>query len=81
MRASLTAQARYRERMENQPTEVVFCRQCVISNQRPRIRFDSDGVCSACHYAWKKHQLIDWAERSAVHWILWLLTAKFVIVQ
>jgi N-acetyl sugar amidotransferase len=29
------------------PSEVRFCKLCVISNQRPRISFDSDGICSA----------------------------------
>ena len=34
----------------NLPKEVVFCKKCVISNQRPRIVFDKEGVCSACRY-------------------------------
>ena len=45
------------------PADVVFCRRCVISNQRPRIRFDEEGVCSACRYADRKHRLIDWQKR------------------
>ena len=47
-------------------SEVVFCTRCVISNQRPssvvefnkdsindrpKILFDENGVCSACNYA------------------------------
>jgi len=51
--------------LQYQPKEVVFCRQCVVSNQRPRITFNSDGVCSACEYARKKHNLIDWKKREA----------------
>ena len=35
----------------NLPKEVVFCRKCTLSNQRPRINFDQVGVCSACNYA------------------------------
>lgn len=53
-------QARY-----NLPSDVQFCVRCVISNQRPRIGFDADGVCSACRYAEVKHSLIDWEQRSA----------------
>lgn len=44
------------------PTEVKFCKKCVISNQRPRITFDDRGVCSACNYAEYKSQ-IDWKQR------------------
>ncbi len=46
----------------NLPTEVKFCRKCTISNQRPRITFDDNGVCSACNYAEYKHSL-DWDMR------------------
>ncbi|MFH0869433.1 MAG: N-acetyl sugar amidotransferase [archaeon] len=45
------------------PREVKFCKRCVISNQRPRITFDKEGVCSACRYAEKKQTSIDWAKR------------------
>lgn len=44
-------------------TEVRFCKRCVISNQRPRITINEDGICSACHYADVKHNLIDWKDR------------------
>jgi N-acetyl sugar amidotransferase len=45
------------------PKEVKFCRKCVVSNQRPRLVFDEDGVCSACHFAEYKHNKIDWTAR------------------
>ena len=45
------------------PLEVKYCVKCVISNQRPRISFDENGVCSACHFAEKKKTGIDWAQR------------------
>lgn len=60
------------------PREVLFCRRCVISNQRPNsavefqhtrdsrkstIGFDSDGVCDACRLAEEKQRSIDWALR------------------
>lgn len=60
------------------PKDVIFCKKCVISNQRPSstveyentkqskkttIGLDSDGVCSACRVNENKHQTIDWALR------------------
>lgn len=62
------------------PTDVVFCRRCVISNQRPNsaveyrhtkdskkatIHFDAHGVCDACNFTERKKQQIDWAQREA----------------
>ena len=61
------------------PSEVKFCKKCVISNQRPSstiefkhtknekkkvIDFDDEGVCSACRYhEEEKEKNIDWEER------------------
>ncbi len=60
------------------PQQVVFCRSCVISNQRPSstiefrhtadetkntIGFGEDGICDACHFHRTKEQAIDWQER------------------
>lgn len=45
------------------PQEVKFCTKCVMSNQRPRITFDEQGVCSACRYAEYKRTKIDWDAR------------------
>lgn len=60
------------------PEDVVFCKQCVISNQRPSstiefkhktdekkstIGFGNDGVCYACKYHEIKEKGIDWAAR------------------
>ncbi|MBI2444533.1 MAG: N-acetyl sugar amidotransferase [Candidatus Magasanikbacteria bacterium] len=53
------------QQLLTQPKEVKFCTRCVVSNQRPRITFNAEGVCSACEYAWRKHHLIDWAAREA----------------
>lgn len=59
------------------PKDVIFCKRCVESNQRPSttiefknkknsnkktIQFDAEGVCSACRVAEKKKN-IDWLER------------------
>ncbi|GFE82016.1 LPS biosynthesis protein PseA [Steroidobacter agaridevorans] len=60
------------------PETVVFCRHCVISNQRPSstvefkhqreekkatIGFDEQGVCDACRYNEVKAKQIDWEKR------------------
>ena len=55
---SKNTQSRY-----NLPEEVVFCKKCTISNQRPRIIFDEEGVCSACRYSEFKNSEIDWNQR------------------
>ncbi len=59
------------------PEEVVFCKRCVMSNQRPSssiefrhtrqhrhrpLHFDAEGVCDACRFAERKEQ-IDWKRR------------------
>lgn len=46
------------------PASVAYCARCVQSNQRPRIEFDNEGVCSACRY-WERKGAIDWASRDA----------------
>ena len=45
------------------PSEVIFCKNCVVSNQRPRTKFNSDGICSACQWAMQKNSNIDWNKR------------------
>ena len=45
------------------PDEVLYCKKCVISNQRPRIVFDENGICSACNFAEHKNNIIDWEKR------------------
>ncbi len=57
------------------PEEVVMCKRCVMTNQRPRIVFDKEGVCSACRHAERKGRpqvrsessssalMIDWPQR------------------
>jgi len=59
------------------PSEVKFCRRCVISNQRPNsavefqhtrdskkatINFDAEGICDACRVAETKAK-VDWVAR------------------
>jgi N-acetyl sugar amidotransferase len=60
------------------PSEVKFCRACVISNQRPNstiefrhaknekkdtIAFSVDGICDACKFSEIKESEIDWEQR------------------
>ncbi len=41
---------------------VRYCKTCLMPDTRPRIVFDEDGVCNACHTA-KAKESIDWAAR------------------
>lgn len=45
------------------PKEVIFCKNCVVSNQRPRTQFNKDGICSACQWSYEKDHAIDWEKR------------------
>lgn len=45
------------------PKKVIFCKKCVVSNQRPRITFDNHGICSACRYFETKKSVINWGKR------------------
>jgi N-acetyl sugar amidotransferase len=45
------------------PDSVKFCKLCTVSNQRPRITFDDEGICSACRYAEYKKTKVDWGAR------------------
>ncbi len=47
----------------NLPEKVKFCKKCIISNQRPRITFDENGICSACNFAEMKKNKFDWVKR------------------
>jgi len=45
------------------PKKVIFCKRCVVSNQRPRITIDKEGICSACRYHEEKQNKINWQKR------------------
>lgn len=49
--------------LDGLPREVEFCRNCVVSNQRPRTCLNEDGVCSACQWAHEKDHAVDWDSR------------------
>ena len=39
-----------------------YCARCIMPDSRPRVVFDGNGVCNACHHADEK-RLIDWNGR------------------
>jgi N-acetyl sugar amidotransferase len=43
--------------------EIVFCKNCTMSNQRPRIQFNNQGFCSPCVFHQYKNKFIDWDKR------------------
>lgn len=43
--------------------KILYCKKCLMPNSRPRIEFDSNGICNACKYAEIKHEHVDWNER------------------
>ncbi|MBF89515.1 MAG: LPS biosynthesis protein PseA [Candidatus Marinimicrobia bacterium] len=45
------------------PQKVIWCKRCVASNQRPRIIFNEEGICSACLNADYKKNEVDWDAR------------------
>lgn len=49
--------------LQELPEKIVYCRNCVVSNQRPRTEFNAEGICSACQWAWEKDHVVDWASR------------------
>lgn len=60
--ARIRTEAHSLDRQER-PPHVQFCKRCVVSNQRPRIVFDDEGICSACRFAERKANGIDWTAR------------------
>ncbi|HEX5425743.1 MAG TPA: N-acetyl sugar amidotransferase [Candidatus Acidoferrales bacterium] len=43
---------------------IIYCKNCLMPNSRPRIEFDQNGVCNACRNAEQKN-MIDWTARKA----------------
>ena len=44
-------------------SHVFFCKKCIMSNQRPRLQFNEEGVCSSCLFSEYKNTLVDWDKR------------------
>ncbi len=61
----MTVRGGLERQIANQPKEVVFCQRCVVSNQRPQLTLDAQGVCSACRFRQYEAQGIDWNAREA----------------
>ena len=51
------------KQIQHIPKEVKWCKKCVVSNQRPRIIFDYEGVCSGCRNTEHKNNEVDWNQR------------------
>ena len=45
------------------PKKIIFCKLCVMSNQRPRMVFDTNGICSSCKWNKEKEKTVDWSKR------------------
>ena len=56
----------YERQLSHLPEETKYCRKCVMSNQRPRIVFNEEGICGACQWAEEKENVVDWKERDRV---------------
>lgn len=45
------------------PEDIIFCKNCVLSNQRPRTIINEQGICKACEWAYEKDHTVDWDSR------------------
>lgn len=52
----------FEKQIKQIPKKIVWCKSCVISNARPRISFNKDGICFACENKDYKNK-IDWKKR------------------
>ena len=43
----------------NLPDEVIWCKNCFMSNQRPMLKIYEDGICSACKELIGKERLME----------------------
>ncbi len=51
------------KQFDSLPKTIEFCKNCVVSNQRPRTKFNEKGICSACQWAYEKDFVINWSQR------------------
>ena len=54
------SRANFDKQIDKLPKDVLWCKNCTISNQRPRIVFDDNQICSACKNLEYKKNYIDW---------------------
>ena len=57
------SRSNFDKQIDKLPKEVIWCKKCTISNQRPRIVFDKNQICSACNNLSYKQNDIDWSLR------------------
>lgn len=50
------------KQVDNLPNKILWCKKCLMSNQRPRIIFDKNQVCSGCNNSNNKNK-INWSDR------------------
>ena len=52
------------KQIDKLPTNIIWCKNCLMSNQKTRIIFDENGICSGCkNLEYKKN--IDWEKRES----------------
>ncbi len=51
------------KQLDKLPSKVLFCKNCIVSNQRPRISFNKKGICSACEWSFEKNNKVNWKIR------------------
>ena len=47
----------------NPEEKTVYCKKCVMSNQRPQVHFNDEGICGQCLYSEYKSTIVDWDKR------------------
>jgi len=51
------------KQLDKLPKIIQFCKNCVVSNQRPRTDFNAKGICNACEWSYEKDHVVDWEKR------------------
>jgi N-acetyl sugar amidotransferase len=51
------------KQVQSIPKEIAWCKRCVVSNQRPRIIFNEEGICSGCLNTDYKNNEVNWIAR------------------
>ena len=47
----------------NPEKKIIYCKNCVMSNQRPSVHFNDEGICGQCLYSYYKNHMVDWDKR------------------
>lgn len=54
----------FEKQIEKLPKKVIWCQKCLMSNQRPRIIFNKDNICSGCVNSNYKNT-VNWKKRES----------------